>query len=155
MTNAEKSKLAQDYLMQIPKLKQNILLIDSRIEELKERSQSVSSVEYGERFHRSGNDVSRTERLHIQIEGCIEKLIAKHTALLDLENRIIGQIERMPFENEKNVLMWHYIEGRNLEETSVMLGYTYRHTTRIHGTALLTFHALYLDDTCTMLDSPF
>lgn len=154
MKDSKKAEVAKSYLQQVGKIRQQILLLDSRLEELKERAESIPALNYDARFHRSGNDVSRTERLHIRIESCIETLIAKHTALLDIENRITEQVQRIPFENEQNVLMWRYIECRSLEETAIIMGYTYRHVTRLHGQGLLSFYDIFLNDEMTVDDSP-
>ena len=154
MTDAEKARISKEYLQQVGNIKQQIALISERLEDLRSRAESIPSMEYGKTFSNPDKSTSRVERFQVKIADCIEQLVAKHDSLLRTENVIIEQVQRLPFQNERDVLLWRYIELKTIEETSIMLGCTYRHTTRIHGTALLTFHALYLDDTCTMMDSP-
>lgn len=156
MTNAKKADASRNYLLQVANIKQQIVLINERLEELRARAENISAITYGpESFRKSDKGTSRTERLVTRIDDCIQQLVTRHSALLDTEIRLTEQINKMPFEKERYVLEWKYIQCKSLEETSIILGYSYRHTNRIHGEALLDFYSLFLDDTCTMLDSPF
>ena len=155
MTDAEKARISKEYLQQVGNIKQQIALISARLEDLRSRAESIPSMEYGKTFSNPDKSTSRVERFQVKIADCIEQLVAKHDSLLRTENMIIEQIQRLPFPNERDVLLWRYIELKSIEEISIMMGYTYRHTTRIHGEGLLDFFDLFLDDTASVEDSPF
>ena len=49
------------------------------------------------------------------------------------------RIRQMENENEQRILRSRYIRGQTFEQIAVDLGYTYRHTIRLHGKALKSF----------------
>lgn len=65
-----------------------------------------------------------------------QKLLTKKHAAL---SAITDALERMPSETEKTLLMLRYISGLTFEQVAVEMGYSWRHTLRIHGQALAHF----------------
>lgn len=55
------------------------------------------------------------------------------------------QIARLPDGLEAQVLALRYCDGKRWEEIAVDIGYTWRHTLRIHGSALQSFARKYKD----------
>ena len=156
MTDSQKAEYTKSYLNQLSGIKQRIQYIEERRQALEERSRSIPSKSFDNNSsgHRSGNGASKIEEFQIKITECIEQLVRQNLALLDLERRIESQIQMIPDEKEQLCLQWHYIEGKNLEEVSIMLFITYRHTTRIHGRALIRFFDMFLDDRAEVIDNP-
>lgn len=155
MTNAKKADVSRNYLLQVANIKQQIVLINERLEELRARAENISAITYGpESFRKSDKGTSRTERLVTRIDDCIQQLVTRHSALLDTEIRLTEQINKMPFEKERYVLEWKYIQCKSLEETAIIMGYTYRHVTRLHGQGLLSFYDIFLNNEMSVDDSP-
>lgn len=80
------------------------------------------------------------------LSGYAEKLDELDRELHDLVEQKIAirleigrKIEAMPNETESLLLRLRYIQGMSFENIAVEMGYTYRHTTRIHGDALKNF----------------
>ena len=65
-----------------------------------------------------------------------QKLLTKKQAALSV---ITDALERMPNETEKTLLMLRYINGKTFEQVAVEMGYSWRHTLRLHGQALAHF----------------
>ena len=66
-------------------------------------------------------------------------LIAKYTRCMGIEGDILERLDRMEKQEEREVLRMRYIDGYRWDEIADKLHYTYRHVTRLHGTALLHF----------------
>ena len=70
-----------------------------------------------------------------QIELLKAERLEKARRYTGIEKRI----NQMEDENEQRVLRLRYIRGLTFEQIAVDMGYTYRHTTRLHGNALINF----------------
>lgn len=76
----------------------------------------------------------------VDMEAELQVMINEYLAT---EKVISAQIDAMDRSLEREVLHWRYVCGKTFEETSVIIGKTYRHTTRIHGLALKNFREKY------------
>ena len=65
-----------------------------------------------------------------------QTLLDKKYAALSV---ITDEIEKLPNETEKTLLMLRYINGKTFEQVAVEMGYSWRHTLRLHGQALAHF----------------
>lgn len=156
MTDSQKAELAKQYLSQARNVRKRIEVIEERKAELEARAKSVNSKAFDNTGigHRSGH-ISKTEEYTVKIESLVEQLVREHFALLTIEQKIHEQIEAMPREKERMLLEMRYINGQSYEEISIVMDWTYRHTTRVHGIALRNFFDLYLNDEVEIQDSPF
>lgn len=65
------------------------------------------------------------------------KLKKQQEHSINVYHHIIDAIETMEAgEDAKTLLRYRYILGKTWEEIAVLMHYTYRHTTRLHGAAL-------------------
>ena len=55
------------------------------------------------------------------------------------------QIAQLPNQSEVRVLILRYCHGKDWNDVANELGYTWRHTLRIHGDALQSFADKYKD----------
>lgn len=76
----------------------------------------------------------------VDMEAELQVMINEYIAT---EKVISAQIDAVDRPLEREVLHWRYVCGKTFEETSVIIGKTYRHTTRIHGLALKNFREKY------------
>lgn len=126
----------KEYLLKYRKALQKEQEIEDEILQLRLNKTSPSLVQDGMPHGSGGGDLSgyaaKIDELFRELKTQMEKRI-------DLRLQISRKIEEMPDETESLLLRYKYIQGLSFEEISVKLGYTYRHTTRLHGKALLNF----------------
>ena len=70
------------------------------------------------------------------LDDLMRKLNAELKRKWNARAEIMAAIEKLPNETEKLVLKFRYINGWKWERIAEMLGYEYRHVTRLHGNAL-------------------
>lgn len=75
---------------------------------------------------------ARLDELIGQLEQEREQVVGQYKEIHD-------QIHKMQDGTEKEVLERRYLMGETWEQIAVQMNYTYRHVTRLHGTALQNF----------------
>ena len=132
----------KQYLNQIQDCRKRIREKQEQIEQKRSLAESITA---------SANDVK------VQSSGDYDKMAAAVANIVDMESElqamineylatekvISAQIDAVDRPLEREVLHWRYVCGKTFEETSVIIGKTYRHTTRIHGLALKNFREKY------------
>lgn len=132
----------KQYLNQIQDCRKRIREKQEQIEQKRSLVESITA---------STNDVK------VQSSGDYDKMAAAVANIVDMESElqvmineyiatekvISAQIDAVDRPLEREVLHWRYVCGKTFEETSVIIGKTYRHTTRIHGLALKNFREKY------------
>lgn len=126
----------KEYLYQYRKALQKEKAIEDEIYQLRLDKVAPSLIQDGMPHGSGGSDLSgyaaKMDELFRELKVQMEKKIA-------VRLEISRKIEEMTDETESLLLRYKYIQGLSFEEISVKLGYTYRHTTRLHGKALLNF----------------
>lgn len=82
---------------------------------------------------RVGNIVAKIADLSAEINADIDKLV-------DLQREITAVIDRVPDPRFRLLLTEYYINCKTWEQVAVDMGYTWRHTMRLHGFALANLH---------------
>ena len=132
----------KQYLNQIQDCRKRIKEKQEQIEQKRILAESITA---------GSNDVK------VQSSGDYDKMASAVANIVDMESElqvmineylatekvISAQIDAMDRPLEREVLHWRYVCGKTFEETSVIIGKTYRHTTRIHGLALKNFREKY------------
>lgn len=132
----------KQYLNQIQDCRKRIREKQEQIEQKRILTESITA---------GANDVK------VQSSGDYDKMAAAVANIVDMESElqvmiseyiatekvISAQIDAVDRPLEREVLHWRYVCGKTFEETSVIIGKTYRHTTRIHGLALKNFREKY------------
>ena len=130
MTNGEKKKI----LMSYRRLAQQEKAIIEQIDELTLlKSPRLDGMPRGSP---DPKDLSEIVSLADGLFDRWQKLLTKKHAALSV---ITDALERMPSETEKTLLMLRYINGKTFEQVAVEMGYSWRHTLRLHGQALAHF----------------
>lgn len=134
------SKAKKDYLKQIENMDLYIQQLISEVEELRSLSQSVSSVQYGERI-KSGsqkneapfvNYLVKINELEIKINQEIDKFV-------DLKTVIISAIEELDDLEERILLRAKYISRKSWDDIFEQLNRSRSATYRVHASALEHF----------------
>lgn len=140
----------KEYLSQVSRLNRKIQNRITELTEYKELSYGIGAISYDEKIQTSltqdriGNAIAKIEKMENELNNDIDEYTS-------IKNTIIYQIESLDNENYFEILFSRYIEKKKWEKISDEQGYTFRHTTRLHGKALMEFEKkygdLYLDKT--------
>lgn len=79
---------------------------------------------------------TKAKELRMQLMSLETKLARIRSDRWTLRMHIIEDISKVPDPVHRRILSLHYLEGRSWEWIAVEIGYSYRHTTRLHGEAL-------------------
>lgn len=75
----------------------------------------------------------------VKVDRLQTRLLAERSRMIELRLEITDRINAVPDETERLLLRLRYIRGESFERIAGELGYTWRHTMRIHGNALQHF----------------
>lgn len=133
MTENEKKK---EYLKSYIKACKKTESLKEQLENLRETS--VASPILSD-MPKGSNAVNRADRLVIKILELEEELKLAIEEQYNLRLEIEDRIKDMEDGIESSVLHKKYIQGKQWEEVCVEIGYSWKHTHRIHGKALKNF----------------
>ena len=104
--------------------------------------------EIAEAIENANRITSSLSNVHIKSQ-VVDTMAENVARIVDMQNAMLVSIAnleaklnliqqemeglRQPY---KNILYWHYVNGKTLTEIAAELGYTYRNTTRLFGIAL-------------------
>ena len=134
----EEKASAKEILNEIKCLDTKINLALKHIEDLREKMTSINStLSGGERVQASRSDgdkileiISKIEESEKEVNDLIDEYVDKKFYGLKLINSL---------DNETYIKILHlrYFENKSWNDISKKLNYTYRHTTKLHGWALV------------------
>lgn len=133
MSNEEKKK----YLMQYQNAKKRVALLQEQIDAL--RNDQTSPVGLGDGMPH-GSTLSDLSTYAAQLDELQRKQKKEVALQMVLYKEILQHIEQLPNKAEKEVLTRRYLIGQRWDKIAEEMGYSYRHTTKIHGKALQNFH---------------
>ena len=128
---------AKSYLMQVRKARVKIEQLKRERTELRAAS-GVPVQPDGDRVLSSpaqGGCADIAVRV-VHLEHEIEHRLVE---FYELRSRIVEMIHNIGSYQYIDILYRRYVQGESFEEISVAIGYTFRHTTRLHGEALRAF----------------
>lgn len=130
----EENEKKKRYLRQYRKHARRIARIDAEIKEIRMlKLNPALSMGDGMPKGSSQKDLSDFAANIDQME---EELRNEGIKLVKSYNRIIHRIKNLKNKNESDVLFYKYIKDMTFWEISKVMGYSERHITRLHGTAL-------------------
>lgn len=129
---------AKEYLRQIGVLDAKISRRMKQIEELKLLATGTRSVLVSERVQSSpsGDKMSDAVAKWIDLEKEVTVMIDQ---LVDMKNRIIGEIHQLDDERYIRILEMRYIDQELWEQIALSMHMDVRHIYRLHGYALQEF----------------
>ena len=142
--NDENMSSAKEYLKQLERLNE---MIDQKVKQADELREMAMGGGMGVRYDKDRVMSSPSQ------DGSVDKII-RYVDLekevnvdidryVDLKNQIINQIQGIKNQAHMKLLFKRYVEFKRLEVISVEMNYTYEHTRRLHGYALLDFERTY------------
>lgn len=133
MNNEEKKK----YLWQYQNAKRQVALLQEQIEAL--RNDQTSPVGLGDGMPH-GSTLSDLSTYAAQLDTLQRKQKKEMELQMVLYKEILQHIEQLLNKAEREVLTRRYLLGQNWDKIADEMGYSYRHTTKIHGKALQNFN---------------
>lgn len=130
----EENERKKEYLLRYQKAKAEVSRIDTELQEL-ERITAIKPISYDGMPHSSGG-VKDLAAFAVKADQLRHKLIKARYQQIKVFKEIHDHINAIDDDKQKDVLIYYYIKGMSWEEIAVKIGYTYRHTIRIHGYAL-------------------
>ena len=133
----------KQYLNQIQDCRKRIKEKQEQIEQKRSLAESIEAQCVNDVRVQSSGDYDKMAVAVANIVDMESELQVMINEYLATEKVISAQIDAVDRPLEREVLHWRYVCGKTFEETSVIIGKTYRHTTRIHGLALKNFREKY------------
>lgn len=130
--NEEKKLFLNSYLQ----AKRDVIRLEEQLVELKLNKLSLSVINDGMPH---GSDIGDLSDYMARVDAIERGIIDKRYERISAFQRVQRAIESMENEHEKELLTYRYLRGYGWEKIAVEMGYTYRHTTRLHGNALQNF----------------
>ena len=129
---------AKEFLRRTTKIRKEIDELENRIKETRASYMAPRAIQYDDmpKAHNSEHDLSD---YIVKMDELTDHLISKYTKCMGIEADILNRLDMMEKQEEREVLRMRYIDGCRWDEIADKLHYTYRHVTRLHGTALLNF----------------
>ena len=131
MTNAEKKTILRDYKRIDRQIKADYAELDELVTLI--QSQNLDGM--------PPTPNSERDLSYLIIKK--EEILARILRDIDLKEAALARInealESMTSETERTLLVLRYKRGLSFEKVAVELGYSFRHTLRLHGSALQHF----------------
>lgn len=134
LTENEKKKL---FLKSYMQAKNDVFRLEMQLTELRLNKLTPSMVPDDGMPHASG--ISDLSDYAARVDELERKLLQKRYRRIRAFKKVQAAIERLESEQEKDLLTYRYLKGYSWEKIAVEMGYTYRHTIRLHGEALKNF----------------
>lgn len=145
MTRKEENTITKTYLRQVFALTKRIRRGQEELKRLKEERTYIGAIQYGGEHVQSSTDglspaMCQAQRI-ADAEIKVSRLIVRR---IELRERIIGQIEGLDDTVSEDILSARYVDGKDFEDISMDLGYSYDYVLHRHGEALAAFFEKYL-----------
>lgn len=134
LTENEKKKL---FLKSYLRDKQAVRRIEEQLAELR-LSKLYPGMSMGDGMPH-GSDMRDLSDYAAKVDELERELVRKRYDRIQSFRNVQESIEGIEDETEKDLLTYRYLRGMKWEEIAVKMGYTWRHTIRVHGHALENF----------------
>ena len=135
---------AKEYLQKIQKYRQVMEMYSDRIEELYNEAAGLKAIVY-DKDRVQVSVTNQMEEVFAQIDAEVQKYVKARMRYEREVRKRIDQIAGLDNDLYARVLTLRYVDGKRWEEIACIIGYSFRHVTRIHGQALHAFRMRYKD----------
>lgn len=136
---------AKEYLMELNDYRRLLRSIELEIEEVRHQAEQVKAIAYDKDRVQSSPNANAMERFIIKMDELGGQYISnsiKYRAEISKRERMINSL---PNPTHAQVLRLRYVNGLRWKTICTEMGYTFRHTTKLHGYALQEFAKKYQD----------
>ena len=135
---------AKEYLQQLDTLRDEIESTNLALEKIFTEAQGIKAIVYDKDKVQVSSD-NHSENFMIKLAELGEDYARMQMRYKLERDKRIAMINSLANPIHVRILRKRYIDGKTFEEIAVALHYTYRHVTRLHGSALQEFTAKYQD----------
>jgi hypothetical protein len=135
---------AKEYLQQLDTLRDEIESTNLALEKIFTEAQGIKAIVYDKDKVQVSPD-NHSENFMIKLAELGEDYVRMQMRFKLERDKRIAMINSLANPVHARILRKRYIDGKTFEEIAVALHYTYRHVTRLHGSALQEFAAKYKD----------
>lgn len=135
---------AKEYLQQLDTLRDEIESTNLALEKIFTEAQGIKAIVYDKDKVQVSPD-NHSENFMIKLAELGEDYARMQMRFKLERDKRIAMINSLANPIHVRILRKRYIDGKTFEEIAVALHYTYRHVTRLHGSALQEFTAKYKD----------
>lgn len=135
---------AKEYLLQLDTLRDEIESTNLALEKIFTEAQGIKAIVYDKDKVQVSPD-NHSENFMIKLAELGEDYARMQMRFKLERDKRIAMINSLANPIHVRILRKRYIDGKTFEEIAVALHYTYRHVTRLHGSALQEFSAKYKD----------
>lgn len=135
---------AKEYLQQLDTLRDEIESTNLALEKIFTEAQGIKAIVYDKDKVQASPD-NHSENFMIKLAELGEDYARMQMRYKLERDKRIAMINSLANPIHVRILRKRYIDGKTFEEIAVALHYTYRHVTRLHGSALQEFTAKYQD----------
>ena len=135
---------AKEYLQQLDTLRDEIESTNLALEKIFTEAQGIKSIVY-DKDKAQVSPGNHSENFMIELAELSEDYARMQMRFKLERDKRVAMINSLANPIHIRILRKRYIDGKTFEEIAVALHYTYRHVTRLHGSALQEFSAKYKD----------
>ena len=135
---------AKEYLQQLDTLRDEIESTNLALEKIFTEAQGIKAIVYDKDKVQVSPD-NHSENFMIKLAELGEDYARMQMRYKLERDKRIAMINNLANPIHVRILRKRYIDDKTFEEIAVALHYTYRHVTRLHGSALQEFAAKYKD----------
>jgi DNA-directed RNA polymerase specialized sigma subunit len=135
---------AKEYLQQLDTLRDEIESTNLALEKIFTEAQGIKAITY-DKDRVQVSPSNHAENFMIKLAELGDEYAQMQMQYKLERDKRIAMINALSNPIHVRILRKRYIDGKTFEEIAVALHYTYRHVTRLHGSALQEFAAKYKD----------
>jgi DNA-directed RNA polymerase specialized sigma subunit len=135
---------AKEYLQQLDTLRDEIESTNLALEKIFTEAQGIKAIVYDKDKVQVSPD-NHSENFMVRLAELGDEYAQMQMKYKLERDKRIAMINALSNPIHVRILRKRYIDGKTFEEIAVALHYTYRHVTRLHGSALQEFGAKYKD----------
>lgn len=135
---------AKEYLLQLDTLRDEIESTNLALEKIFTEASGIKAITY-DKDKVQVSPSNHAENFMVRLAELGDEYARMQMSYKLERDKRIAMINGLPKKEHRKVLRKRYVDGKTFEEIAVALHYTYRHVTRLHGSALQEFSAKYKD----------
>ena len=136
---------AKEYLNEVNNYRRIIRSIELQIEEARHQATQIRAIVYDKDRVQTSPSASAMDQFIMRLDELGDRYVTnliKYRAEIDKRSKMINAL---PNPTHAQILRLRYINGLKWKSICVEMGYTFRHTTKLHGYALQAFGEQFKD----------
>lgn len=136
---------AKEYLNEVNNYRRIIRSIELQIEEARHQATQIRAIVYDKDRVQTSPSASAMDQFIMRLDELGDRYVTnliQYRAEIDKRSKMINALQN---PTHAQILRLRYINGLKWKSICVEMGYTFRHTTKLHGYALQAFAEQFKD----------